>query len=132
VSSSAAARPARAWRAACAVVALFPLLLLAQHRIARGSSSAQVDAEFDRQIALSQQLLRGGNARASLVPLGRARRLKPQAFAVLNNLCFAYGLLGRKGEALAACELALKQEPGNALAHNNLNWVRQLGERSPP
>jgi Tfp pilus assembly protein PilF len=131
VSSSAATYLTRAWRASAAVLALSPLVFLVQQRIARDSSPAQVLAEFGSQIALSQQLLQGGSARESLVPLERARRLRPQAFAVHNNLCFAYGLLGRKADAVAACQRALEQEPDNQLARNNLSWVRKLTENSP-
>src|SRR6478735_6576909 len=104
VSSSVATHGLRPWRAGVAVVVLFPLVFLVQQRSARGSSVARREAEFQSLIALSQQLLQDKRARESLVPLERARRLKPQAFAVHNNLCFAYGLLGRKGEAVAACQ----------------------------
>lgn len=129
--SSGDPRLTRVWRAGIAIFILSPLLFLVQRRVASGSSQAQVDAEYANQIALSQQLLQGGRARESLVPLERARRLRPQAFAVHNNLCFAYGLLGRKRDAVAACQRALQQEPANQLARNNLSWVRKLPESSP-
>ena len=48
-----------------------------------------------------------------------------------NNLCVAYGLLGRKADAVAACQRALEKEPANQLARNNLSWVRTLAESSP-
>ena len=131
MSSSETTRLLRLGRAGLLVLALFPLLFLAEQRIARGSSSTQAEAEFKSEIALSEQLLRGKSARESLVPLERARRLRPQAFAVHNNLCVAYGLLGRKAEAVAACQRALGKEPANQLARNNLSWVRTLAESSP-
>jgi len=131
VSCSETTRLLRIGRAGLLVLAVFPLLFLIEQRIARGSSSTLEQAEFNREIALSEQLLRGKSARESLVPLERARRLRPQAFAVHNNLCFAYGLLGRKRDAVAACQRALEKEPANQLARNNLSWVRTLTESSP-
>jgi len=128
VSNAVTRPPSRPWRALGAIFALFPLVFLIQQRIARGR--AQSDGQFQEQIALSQQLLQLGSARESLVPLERARRARPQAFAVHNNLCFAYGLLRRKDEAVRACERALELEPANQLARNNLRWVRTLAASS--
>jgi Flp pilus assembly protein TadD len=83
----------------------------------------QDPAEFDRQLALALTLLNVGNARASLAPLERCRQLQPDAFAVHNNLCVAYGLLERGSEAVAACRRAVEIDPGSQLAKNNLGWV---------
>jgi Flp pilus assembly protein TadD len=83
----------------------------------------QDPAEFDRQLSLALTLLNVDNARESLAPLERCRQLQPDAFAVHNNFCVAYGLLGRGSEAVAACRRALEVDPGSQLAKNNLGWV---------
>jgi Flp pilus assembly protein TadD len=79
--------------------------------------------EFGQQLSLALTLLNVGNARASLAPLERCKQLQPNAFAVHNNFCVAYGLLERGSEAVAACRRALEIDPGSALAKNNLGWV---------
>lgn len=86
-------------------------------------SSPQDPAEFSRQLALALTLLNSGNAPASLAPLERCKQLRPNAFAVHNNFCVAYGLLERGSEAVAACQRALEIDPGSQLAKNNLGWA---------
>ena len=42
-----------------------------------------------------------------------------------NNICAAYNELGLFKEAIIACEKALKSDPENNLARNNLNWSKK-------
>ena len=42
-----------------------------------------------------------------------------------NNICAAYNELGLFKEAIMACEKALKSDPENNLARNNLNWSKK-------
>jgi Tfp pilus assembly protein PilF len=107
-----------------AVVLLLPPVTLLVKRL--GGGEIDEVAEFNREIELARTALDAGKARQSLVPLARAERLRPNAFPVHNNLCVAYGVLGRKREAVASCRRALQIEPGNQLARNNLKWVEGI------
>jgi Flp pilus assembly protein TadD len=80
-------------------------------------------AEYVQQLELGRALLAANKAHEALAPLERARLEQPEAFAVHNNLCVAYGMLERKDEAVASCQHALTIEPGNQLGKNNLGWV---------
>jgi tetratricopeptide (TPR) repeat protein len=109
---------------ACVLLAP-PILLLVQRAGADPGARAR-GAEFDQYIERARILLDAGKARESLIPIERARRLSPDAFAVYTNSCVAYGILARKEEAVLACQRALEIEPGNQLAKNNLAWVQGL------
>ena len=61
-----------------------------------------------------------------------ARLVRPEDARVHNNLCVAYGLLGRRGDAVAACQRALRLDPTMTRAANNLRWVSSLPERPTP
>jgi Tfp pilus assembly protein PilF len=95
-----------------------------------GREPAQGD--YEREIDRAQIALRANKPRESLVPLARAARLRPDAFAVHNNYCVAYGLLKRKREAVESCRRAVQIEPGSALARNNLTWVQGIDEGAAP
>jgi Flp pilus assembly protein TadD len=88
-------------------------------------------AEYLAQLELGKSLLDANEAEAALAPLERARRQQPEAFAVHNNLCVAYGMLQRRDEAIASCQHALTIEAGNQLGKNNLAWVSGL-KPAPP
>jgi hypothetical protein len=83
-------------------------------------------SRLEHLINQSRTLLDTRQARASLVPLERARRLAPDTFAVQNNLCVAYGMLERKQEALESCRRAVAIQPESGRARNNLAWVETL------
>jgi hypothetical protein len=100
-------------------------LLLIQRAFDAPSAEARA-AEVERLIARSRSLLDGGQARASLTPLARARRLAPDSFAVQNNLCVAYGMLDRRHEAVERCRRAVELDPNDRLARNNLAWVESI------
>jgi Flp pilus assembly protein TadD len=82
--------------------------------------------EYLQQLNLARSLLDANKAQEALVPLERCRQEQPEAFAVHNNLCVAYGILQRKDEAVAACQHALQIEPTNQLGKNNLAWVSSI------
>lgn len=82
--------------------------------------------EVDRALASSRDLLRDRRAEESLLPLARALKLQPDNAAVHNNLCVAYGQLGQKERAIAACRRALELQPSFERARNNLRWVSSL------
>jgi tetratricopeptide (TPR) repeat protein len=105
---------------------LAPQALLFMRRATAAPSAEARSAEVDRLIARSRALLDSGQARASLTPLERARRLAPDAFAVQNNLCVAYGMLDRKDEAVERCRRAVALDPDDRLARNNLAWVESI------
>lgn len=90
------------------------------------STSSEPITEFDRQIALSRALLDARRAKESLVPLAQAARIDPNAFALHNNLCVAFGILERKHDAVTACRRAVELDPNDRLARNNLAWVSGL------
>jgi Flp pilus assembly protein TadD len=88
--------------------------------------------EYERELGRAEVALRANKPRESLVPLARAARLRPDAFAVHNNYCVAYGLLKRRREAVESCRRAIELEPGSALARNNLAWVQSIEEGKGP
>ena len=88
-------------------------------------------AEYLVQIELARKLLDANKAQEALAPLERCRLEQPEAFAVHNNLCVAYGILQRKAEAVASCEHALKIDPNNQLGKNNLSWVSSIKANAP-
>jgi Flp pilus assembly protein TadD len=88
-------------------------------------------AEYLVQLELARSLLDANKAQEALAPLERCRLEQPEAFAVHNNLCVAYGILQRKAEAVAACEHALKIDPTNQLGKNNLGWVSSIKASVP-
>lgn len=98
-------------------------------RAARLGPEGLAAAEYAEQIELARTLLNDRKASESLVPLERAQRLRPDAFAVHNNFAVAYGILERRQEAIAAGQRALEIEPDNQLAKNNLAWVRGLAAK---
>ena len=116
-------------RAALAAVLLAPVVVLVSARLF--ATKAASASTVEREIAQSRRRLDAGQARASLVPLERARRLAPDTFAVQNNLCVAYGMLGRREEAVESCRRAVAIEPESSLAKNTLAWVESLRPRSP-
>jgi hypothetical protein len=81
------------------------------------------EAEYVQSIDMARQMLDKNEARESLPLLQRSEELKPDAFAVHNNLCVAYGMLGQRDDAVVACERAVEINPSSQLAKNNLNWV---------
>jgi tetratricopeptide (TPR) repeat protein len=83
----------------------------------------EAQTEYKVQIELARQMLDKGQAQEALVPLERSRELDPDAFAVQNNYCVAFGILQRRDEAVNACQRALEIDPDSQLAKNNLNWV---------
>jgi Flp pilus assembly protein TadD len=84
------------------------------------------DAEYIQSIEAARQMLDKGEARESLPLLQRSEELKPEAFAVHNNFCVAYGMLGQREDAVVACERAIEIDPASRIAKNNLNWVSGL------
>jgi tetratricopeptide (TPR) repeat protein len=107
-----------------AAVLLAPVAVLAATRLFANEEANA--SRLDHQINRSRALLDAQQARASLVPLERARRLDPDAFAVQNNLCVAYGMLERREEAMESCRRALAIQPDSGLARNNLAWVETI------
>ena len=123
--------------AAVALAVLVPAVLLAMKRgdpVAPPAAAAPAVAAptFDQDIELSAQLLKAGKPQESLVPLERAQRLNPNAFAVHTNLCMAYVALDRKGDAVAACRRATEIDPASKLGKNNLAWVQSLTASPKP
>ena len=60
---------------------------------------------------------------------GAAARLKPQDPDAEANLGAAFAELGEKEKAIAHLERALALDPGNQLARENLEAVRNAGPR---
>jgi Flp pilus assembly protein TadD len=56
----------------------------------------------------------------------RALELDATAAYALNNLCYGWVLEGRVGKAIAACEAALRIEPGLTAARNNLGLAHAV------
>jgi tetratricopeptide (TPR) repeat protein len=75
-----------------------------------------------------RQALRNGQPERALATTLQAERLDPNDANVKNNLCAYLGELHRYDEAVAACNAALRLQPGFKLARNNLEWVQ--AERS--
>ncbi|HTV23068.1 MAG TPA: hypothetical protein VMG12_30475, partial [Polyangiaceae bacterium] len=108
------------------VFVLAPLAILLAARAVDTPSAEARTAEVERLIARSRVLLDAAQARESLTPLERARRLAPDSLAVQNNLCVAYGILERRNEAVERCRRAVELAPEDVLARNNLAWVESL------
>ena len=128
---------------ASAIVSAMGLLLVACSTTEPGTDATDVDAvdqevtapeidtqpqspEFVREIGLSRSLIETGKADEALTVLEETREATPDAFAVHNNLCVAYGVLGRKEEAVSSCRLAVELDPTSQLAKNNLAWVSSI------
>jgi Flp pilus assembly protein TadD len=75
-----------------------------------------------------RQALRNGKPERALATALEAERLDPNDANVKNNLCAYLGELHRYDEAIAACNAALRLQPGFQLARNNLAWMQ--AERS--
>lgn len=119
--------------AAIAVVLLVPLVMLVIKRTPPHVAATEAPATtFDQDIALARSLLDTGKAPESLAPLERAQRANPNAFAVYNNQCVAYGILEQRAEAVAACKRALEIDPSNQLGKNNLVWVEGIKPGAKP
>jgi len=89
------------------------------------------EVEFAASVDESRALIDRGEAQESLTVLERSAKLNPDAFAVHNNYCVAYGNLGLRDQAVAECQRALEIEPDNQLGKNNLNWVSGLPPAVP-
>jgi len=125
------------------VLLLGPLGALLLHRalsddaprtatVSAAEARQSADAQFEALLRETQRLLDAKRAEESLAPLQRALQLRPEDARVHNNLCVAYGLLGRRGDAVAACQRALRLDPTMTRAANNLRWVSSLPERPTP
>jgi Flp pilus assembly protein TadD len=113
------------------VTALLTWSLVPGSRAASPASSVALSVAQD-YLTLGYTYLRQNKPAESLLPLSEAGRLDPKSDAVQNNLCFAYQLLGRTAEARKACERALKLNPANQLARNNLAWVNSPASAAAP
>jgi Flp pilus assembly protein TadD len=118
------------------VVLLAPLVTLVVHRIRIPVSVSQKNEEIEHTVAAalqeSQRLLQANQAEKSLVYIQRVLAISPNNAPAYNNLCVAYGLLGQRAKAVAACNRAVSLEPSNERARNNLRWVSSLSERATP
>jgi Flp pilus assembly protein TadD len=79
--------------------------------------------EFERQLEQTRAQLDAKKPEESLASLERLVKEQPNSFAVQTNLCVAYGMLGRRDDAVRACQRAAALEPNNQLGKNNLAWV---------
>ena len=99
------------------------------------SSAPLVEPSQDRlaaQVEVTRALLQkndGQGALALLLPLNAEHPDNP---SVLNNLCVAYGILGKRAAAVATCARCLQIDPNHQLAKANLHWVEHLPETSAP
>ena len=73
--------------------------------------------------ALSFQFYRARMPERSVAASLEAVRLNPSVASYFNNLCAAYNDLGNYSQAIAACQNALRIDPGYQLARNNLNFA---------
>jgi predicted Zn-dependent protease len=124
---------------AAAGVLVLPMIALFVHRFGEvppsRSSAPRVQpalSRLDAQVEVSRTLLQKNDARGALALLLPLNAESPDHPSVLNNLCVAYGMLGKRNEAVAACARCLELDSNHQLAKANLNWVRQLPETSAP
>jgi tetratricopeptide (TPR) repeat protein len=103
-----------------------PLVFVACANGADDALTPEEEVEYVQHIDQGRELLAKGDAKEGLAALQRSEELKPNAFAVHNNLCVAYGMLGQRADAIASCERALEIEPNSEIGRNNLNWVSSL------
>jgi len=89
-------------------------------------------SRLDAQVDASRVFLQKNDGRGALALLLPLSVENPDNPPVLNNLCVAYGILGKRKEAVAACTRCLEIDPSHQLAKANLNWVKQLPETSAP
>jgi len=118
---------------------LLPLFALFVHRLGElppsHPTAARIQPSLSRleaQVEVSRALLQKNDGRGALALLLPLNAGNPDNPSVLNNLCVAYGILGKRNEAVAACTRCLEIDPNHRLAKANLNWVRQLPENSAP
>lgn len=125
--------------AAVALVLLLPMIALFVHRFGEPPSK-RPSAPFGEasqtrlaaQVELTRALLQKNDGRGALALLLPLNAENPDNPAVLNNLCVAYGILGKRSDAVAACTRCLKIDPNHQLAKANLHWVERLPETSAP
>jgi predicted Zn-dependent protease len=120
-------------------VLLLPLVALFVHRLGEVPPSrptaSRVEPSLSRleaQVEVSRALLQKNDGRGALALLLPLNAENPDNPSVLNNLCVAYGILGKRQEAVSACTRCLAIDANHQLAKANLNWVRQLPETSAP
>lgn len=124
---------------AIALVLLLPMVALFVHRCgevpATRPSALPLESRPGRlaaQIEVTRALLQKNDGRGALALLLPLSADNPDNPAVLNNLCVAYGLLGKRNAAVAACTRCLQIDPNHQLAKANLNWVEHLTESLAP
>jgi tetratricopeptide (TPR) repeat protein len=103
-----------------------PLVFVACANGADDALTPEEEVEYVESIDHGRELLAKGDAREGLAALQRSEDLKPNSFAVHNNLCVAYGMLGQRADAVASCERALEIDPNSEIGRNNLKWVSSL------
>lgn len=120
----------------CAVFVGPPLALLQSGDLRRDVQRASVrnaattglgepPKTYAERLALALALIKEGKPSDSLPLLRRCREERPDEFVVHNNLCVAYGMLGRRNEAVVACRRAFGPTASN-LARSNLTWVSSI------
>jgi tetratricopeptide (TPR) repeat protein len=77
-------------------------------------------------IRYSQQLAETGDLDQALLALQEATRLVPDNSNIQNSLGVVYYLQGKRAEAISRWQLALKFDPANREALNNLNMFRTV------
>jgi hypothetical protein len=92
---------------------------------ALAAARAQVSLNPDAAhfLALSYQYCAAGLSLECSWASRDALRLAPGDAKAYNNLCVAYNGLRDWPQAIAACNEALRIDPGFQLARNNLNWA---------
>lgn len=92
--------------------------------IAAYENAANTNPTFSNLLDLSFVYINNGMAGKAIEPLNKAIAIDSKSASAYGNLGFAYALLGRYKEGIAACEKAIQIDSTFQLAKNNLNMIK--------
>lgn len=98
-------------------------LAIAQYQTVLGLVGEGAGSRADVYLRLGDTYRLKGDLANAVTSLEQARKLAPENPAVLGTLALALDTAGRKSDARQVYEAALKVEPNNAIALNNLAFL---------
>ncbi|MBV9508502.1 MAG: tetratricopeptide repeat protein [Acidobacteriia bacterium] len=98
-------------------------IAIAQYQAALGLAGDRTAERGDLYLRLGETYRLKGDFANSVTSLEQARKILPESPGVLSTLALALDSVGRKSEARQAYQAALKADPNNGIALNNLAFL---------